>query len=70
LPNAAKNAARQGDILGFDIDIGSLCKTAHDGEQGLSRQERRFVSQGIVNLSIHTNIKNRKKGIEEIPQMV
>ena len=57
LAEGGQNATRQRDVLGFYIDIGGLCKTANDGEQGLSRQEGRFICKGIVNLGIHTSPK-------------
>ena len=57
LAESGQDTAGQGNVLGFNIDIGGLSKTAHDGEQGLCCQKRRFVSQGIVNLGIHTSPK-------------
>ena len=54
LAESSQNAARQGNILGFHIDISRLRKSAHDGQQGLSGQERRLVRKGVIDFSIHT----------------
>ncbi len=43
------DAAREGDVPGFNIDAGSLKELLHHGEQGVGRQRRGFVNFGPDN---------------------
>ena len=54
---SCENTSRQGDVLGFDIDICCLCKSRYNREQRLSRQERRLVCKGVIDFSIHTPLR-------------
>ena len=54
---SSENAARQGDVLRLHVDIGSLCESRYNREQGLSCQERRLISKGVIDFGIHTPLR-------------
>ena len=62
LAECGQDTAGQGNVLGFNIDIGRLSKTADNRKQGLCCQKRRLVGKGIVNLGIHTSPKIENSG--------
>ena len=56
----SQNARRERNVLGLHVNVRSLREGGYNREEGLRRQERRLVGQGIKNLCTHTSTKIEK----------